>query len=164
MKILVATDGSEYSLSAIDVCCDLVIAGTVEAVKVISVYEAQIPIAAEPFVLSSDFYQKLNDIARDRTQEAVQEAVEMIRSKSRGASLQITTGVELGQPAPVIAETAREWDADLIIVGSHGRGFWGRLALGSVSDAVVHRAPCSVMVVRAKQQPRSYAFKADGGS
>ena len=45
-----------------------------------------------------------------------------------------------------INETARG-KADLIVVGSHGRGFWGRL-LGSVSNGVVHHAPCSVLVVR----------------
>ena len=50
-----------------------------------------------------------------------------------------------------IIELAREWGADLIVVGSHGRGFWGRL-LGSVSTGVVHHAPCSVLVVRKREK------------
>ncbi|MCB1025610.1 MAG: universal stress protein [Acidobacteria bacterium] len=47
-----------------------------------------------------------------------------------------------------IVEKAKRWNADLIIVGSHGRGFWGRVMLGSISDSLVHHAPCSVLVVR----------------
>ena len=157
MKILLATDGSEYSLSAIDLCCDLISAGIVEAVRVISVYEAQVPIAAEPAVLSADFYQKLDDIARNRTKDVVHDDAQIIRAKTGNSSISITTDVKLGQPGRVIVEAAREWDADMIIVGSHGRGFWGRLALGSVSDEVVHHAPCSVIVVRDKR-------RANGGS
>jgi len=49
----------------------------------------------------------------------------------------------------MIVEAAEEWDADMIVVGSHGHGFWGRLALGSVSDAVIHQAPCSVLIAKA---------------
>ena len=54
----------------------------------------------------------------------------------------------MGRPAQFIVDAAKEFEADMIIVGSHGRGFWGKLTLGSVSDAVVHHAPCSVLVVR----------------
>jgi nucleotide-binding universal stress UspA family protein len=38
--------------------------------------------------------------------------------------------------------------ADLIVVGTHGRGRVGRLVLGSVSDHVVRHAPCPVLIVR----------------
>jgi nucleotide-binding universal stress UspA family protein len=48
----------------------------------------------------------------------------------------------------MILEAADQFGADLLIVGSHGRGFWGRLTLGSVSDAVVHHAKYPVLVVR----------------
>ena len=56
--------------------------------------------------------------------------------------------MDLGRPAQVIVEAAERWGADVIVAGSHGHGFWGRLAIGSVSDAVLHHAPCSVLVVR----------------
>ena len=50
----------------------------------------------------------------------------------------------------MIVEEAQNWEADLIIVGSHGHGFWKRSFLGSTSDKVIHNAPCSVLVVRKK--------------
>lgn len=51
-----------------------------------------------------------------------------------------------GEPAPVVAEAAKEFD--LVVVGSHGRKGLDRFLLGSVSHGIVHRAPCSVLVVR----------------
>lgn len=51
-----------------------------------------------------------------------------------------------GEPAPVVADVAKEFD--LVVVGSHGRKGLDRFLLGSVSHAIVHRAPCSVLVVR----------------
>ena len=51
-----------------------------------------------------------------------------------------------GEPAPVVTEAAK--DFDLVVVGSHGRKGLDRFLLGSVSHAIVHRAPCSVLVVR----------------
>ena len=64
------------------------------------------------------------------------------------AEIDFTSKVELGIPEKVIIETAQEWQADLIVVGSHGRGFWGRTMIGSTSDAIIHNAPCPVLVVR----------------
>jgi len=55
----------------------------------------------------------------------------------------------VGHAASEIIKAAREWPADLIVVGSHGRGGVDRVVLGSVAEAVVRRAPCPVRVKRA---------------
>ena len=60
----------------------------------------------------------------------------------------LTTEVLCGPPAQEIVQQAEDWGADLVVVGSHGYGFWSRALLGSVSNSVVHHAPCSVLVVR----------------
>jgi nucleotide-binding universal stress UspA family protein len=53
-----------------------------------------------------------------------------------------------GPPAPAILAAAREWGADLIVIGTHGRSGLGRLALGSVAEGVLREAPCPVLTVR----------------
>ncbi|MBE9140654.1 universal stress protein [Nodosilinea sp. LEGE 07088] len=54
-----------------------------------------------------------------------------------------------GSPGRAICTLAKTWEADLILVGSHGRKGLSELFLGSVSSYVMHHAPCSVMVVDA---------------
>lgn len=54
---------------------------------------------------------------------------------------------ETGNPGPAICQLAKTWEADLIMVGSHGRTGLSEMLLGSVSNYVVHHAPCSVMVI-----------------
>jgi universal stress protein A len=56
--------------------------------------------------------------------------------------------VPVGSPGAEIAKSAREWPADIVVVGSHGRGGVSRLLVGSVAEAVMRRAPCPVLVVR----------------
>lgn len=53
-----------------------------------------------------------------------------------------------GKPADEILKTAAEWKADMVFIGSHGKSGFERAILGSVSNAVVSRCPCSVAVVR----------------
>src|SRR5688572_22251846 len=159
MKILLAVDDSRFSDLAIDACCELINAGLVESVKILSVYEPQAPIAAEPVMIASSYYERMNEFKEDHTETVVQRAVGLLRRGAPDNPVDVTTVVELGQPAAVILENATKWNPDLIIVGSHGRGFWGRLALGSVSDAVVHNAPCAVLVTR----PRRVIAKEERG-
>lgn len=66
-----------------------------------------------------------------------------------------------GQPKEVIVRTAKDWPADLIIVGSHGRSGIGQFLLGSVSMSVLSAAPCSVMVVKLPKQETQEKENAD---
>ena len=55
----------------------------------------------------------------------------------------------IGNPAIVICKAAQEWGADLILIGNRGRTGLSELVLGSVSNHVMHRATCSVLVMKA---------------
>ncbi len=60
----------------------------------------------------------------------------------------VETLLREGAPASDIVAAAQDWQADLIVVGTHGRGGLGRLVLGSVAESVLRDAPCPVLVVR----------------
>jgi nucleotide-binding universal stress UspA family protein len=55
---------------------------------------------------------------------------------------------EIGDPSRLICETARTWKADLIVIGRRGRSGLSEFFLGSVSNYVLHHAPCSVLTVQ----------------
>jgi nucleotide-binding universal stress UspA family protein len=84
------------------------------------------------------------DEVRDRRRHAARELV------ARGRAIGITVSflVWTGDPGPSIVSAAEAESVDLVVVGTHGRGAIGRLLLGSVSEHVVHNAPCPVLVVR----------------
>jgi nucleotide-binding universal stress UspA family protein len=55
--------------------------------------------------------------------------------------------VARGAPAPSIVEAARDTATDLLVIGTRGRSTFSRALLGSVAEAILHTAPCSVLVV-----------------
>lgn len=57
-----------------------------------------------------------------------------------------------GHPKESILSLAKEWPADTIIVGSHGRRGISQLIMGSISSAIVQNAPCTITVVRLPQE------------
>jgi nucleotide-binding universal stress UspA family protein len=65
-----------------------------------------------------------------------------------------SASVENGDPAQTLLRVAEQREADLIVVGSHGRSGIGRLLLGSVSENVLRHAPCSVLVVKSSRSAR----------
>lgn len=147
MKILIATDGSDASKSIVETVCQII--GTAEntKVKIVSAVEPITPMAAEPFAVSADYY---GEIAADMEKQAknfVGRAETNLKKICPNIG-EVSSEVLRGRAAQTIVEKAKEWNADLIVVGSHGYGFWSRTFLGSVSNAVVHHAPCSVLIVR----------------
>ena len=147
MKILIATDGSEYSREAIEKCCKMVLMESA-SVKLVSVVEPVTPIAAEPFAISADYMHEAQAALIKQADGFVAEAEMLIREKVPDRNVEISSQVSIGNPARAVVEAAQDWGADLIVVGSHGYGFWGRMLIGSVSQAIINHAPCSVMVVR----------------
>jgi nucleotide-binding universal stress UspA family protein len=73
------------------------------------------------------------------------------RDLARNPHVEVTTKILEGDPARVIVGEAEASTADLIVMGSHGRGAVKRAVLGSVSQAVAAHAPCSVEIVRCQQ-------------
>lgn len=65
-----------------------------------------------------------------------------------GQSSPVEVSVMIGTPHHVILEIADEWQADIIIMGSHGRKGLSRLIMGSVSMSVMSHANCAVTIVR----------------
>ena len=146
MRVLLAVDGSPYSDAAVDEVALRVWPEHTE-VRVITAYELPLAPAPETWALPANYFEKLDRAAREHT-EAVEHAVVLKLAKSLDASVKITGNTLPGSPRATILEEADRWKADLIVVGSHGYGAWHRFLLGSVSQAIVSHAKCSVEVVR----------------
>ena len=94
----------------------------------------------------TDYYDEADKMAKKFAEDAVKSAADLLQNKH--PALFITTAVINGSPRKVILNEAEEFGADLIVVGSHGRGAIERFLLGSVSQAVALHAKCSVEIVR----------------
>jgi nucleotide-binding universal stress UspA family protein len=90
--------------------------------------------------LDADWWKKEKEAA----QVLVEKTAEVLRSKGP----MVTSAVEEGDPKSTILDTARDWGADLIVLGSHGRKGLEHFLMGSVSEAVARHAGCSVEIVR----------------
>jgi nucleotide-binding universal stress UspA family protein len=150
LKILLAVDGSSCSNAAVaEVARRPWPADT--QVRVISVLEPAAPLVAEPYIVAGSYFEEVERITRQQAEAAVAQATERLRAK--GASkLQVSSEVMPGSARRVIVEEAEAWQADLIVVGSHGYRTWERMLLGSVSQAVAAHASCSVEIVRCRKK------------
>ena len=94
-----------------------------------------------------DYFERLEQAARDHAQSVNDAALNQLNAASH-EPLICSGEILAGSARAVILDEAERWKADLIVVGSHGYGAWQRFLLGSVSQAVVSHAKCSVEVVR----------------
>lgn len=148
MKILLAIDGSTYSDAAVDeVARRPWPVGTL--VKVLSTYELPVPPTAETWALPANYFESLDIALRKQAQDIVDRAIQTLKSKDN-KNVSVDAAIVPGSPQSVILDEAEDWGADLIVVGSHGYRAWERFLLGSVSQAVVSHAKCSVEVVRSR--------------
>jgi nucleotide-binding universal stress UspA family protein len=152
MRVLVAVDGSEFSKAVINEVTSRVWPAHTE-IRVITAFELPLTPTTELWALPPDYFERLDRAARERAEAIKDEAVIKLAG-SLDPSIKITGNILPGPPRSVILEEADRWDADLIVIGSHGYGAWQRFLLGSVSQAVVSHAKCSVEVVRRREQDK----------
>lgn len=143
MKILLAVDDSKFSEAAITAVIHQAALPETE-VKVLHVIE---PIPIYPEGQSWAYDSEYAAVSQEQRKEA-EGLVARASQKLREAGLQVTTALEEGNPKVVIIDSAAQWPADLIMIGSHGRKGLDRFFMGSVSEAVARHAHCSVQVVR----------------
>lgn len=146
MKLLLAVDDSPYSEEAVTEVGERSWP-TDTTVRVLHAVEKFVPPAAE---LWYDAGGNL-DRAREEVKQRAEEMVERVAERLRGCGLPVETVVRDGDPRKVIVDEAKDWSADLIVVGSHGYTALKRMLLGSVAQAILDHAPCSVEVVHHKQ-------------
>ncbi len=144
MQILLATDGSDFSL---DAARSIVARPWPEAseIKVITVVDIPDPVI-EPWKGTPEDVARIESAVLRQAEGDITAA----RAILADSELNVTACVLKGYPKSVIVEEAEQWGADLLFVGSHGRRGLSRLFMGSVSEAVAAHAHCSVEVVRAR--------------
>ena len=153
MKILLAIDGSACSDAAVEEVARRPWPEETE-VRIVSVVEPTGALVAEPYIGAVDYFDEVERINQRQAEAAVARTTEALSANNR---LQVTTEVRHGSAKGAIVEAAEEWDADLIVVGSHGYHTWERMLLGSVSQAVAAHAACSVMIVRCRRKEQCAA-------
>jgi nucleotide-binding universal stress UspA family protein len=156
--IVVGTDYSPASDLALERGFELAAAQSqaeVHVVNVVRLYgeQALIDLPGEPTGFSS---VSLADARRqlERYVEQRQASFRAQYAEPRATSgWRVVSHLRLEAQAEEIAQIAADLEADLVVVGTHGRRGIARLLLGSVAEAVVRLAPCPVLVVRPKALP-----------
>jgi nucleotide-binding universal stress UspA family protein len=153
MRVLVATDGSTHARAAAQWLARFPLPAATEVLAL-----AAVP--PKPIVVGVPVPPKVFAAAQVEARRAADDAVRTLLTR-----WQATTGrIVEGDPRRTVPETAAAWGADLVVVGARGLGTLTRLLLGSVSTAVVHRAPCAVLVVRGAPRALDTAVVAIDGS
>ena len=150
MNILIANDGSEYGMAAVDLAANLINCGPGTKVKVIVVVEPAATLEVETLIESVDELTAPDNPNAKKAHEIGATSVRRLNDKCGINGTDISHEVLAGPAARTIVEKAEEWNADLIVVGSHGYGFWSRALLGSVSNRIASHANCSVLIARTK--------------
>ena len=138
-RIVVGIDGSDQAVTALEWALD---EGRLRGADVEVIHA---------FVLFPDL-SELGALTEEpdmviQAEELLRKTVEPMVAARPG--VHVTTRAVQGPPARTLLDAAA--DADLLVVGSRGRGGFAGLMLGSVSQQCVHHAPCPVVVVPSSQ-------------
>jgi universal stress protein A len=146
-KVLCPIDFSEHSLTALEVALKVVQQNDA-ALYLLNV--APMPAGAAGFQpVPMDPYPIVEKDRREQLEKLAQERIP--------ATVRCKTIVTTGDPAEQVLETARDLDADLIVMGTHGRKGLGHLVLGSVAERVVRESPIPVLTAHSTARVRKAA-------
>ena len=137
-KILIAVDRGPIAAHAVDVGLNL--ANSLKA-ELALIHVTEPPAAGSDTGISIVNYMKLARGEGQRLLTGIRERQSLPAS--------VHEFLEAGDAAAEIVKASKEWPADVIVIGSHGRSGVSRVMMGSVAEAVLRQAPCPVLIVRA---------------
>ncbi len=143
VRILLAVDDSKFSEAATKVVIAQAHSKDTE-VRVLHVVEPPSLLVAREM----GGYDPAIEIVWDKEAKHAKAFVEKTAETLRSHGMKVTADVQDGDPKSKIIDASKEWHADLIVLGSHGRNGLDRFLMGSVSEAIARHAHCSVEIVR----------------
>jgi nucleotide-binding universal stress UspA family protein len=156
-KILIATGDSSESAEIFKSGLTLAekYGAQISILHVLNLFQSGFDTVSNPFMGGS--YLMMNDLAiqqyqkelQDREQQGL-ERLESYAREARSRNIQVEIFQNLGDAGRMICETAKNYSADLIVIGRNQRSVLSEIFLGSTSNYVLHHAPCSVMVIQQK--------------
>lgn len=144
-RILVPTDFSDYSKTALTYGCELAnrFDAALHMLHVLEEFQALTPESG--MLLAGDYLQDLK-------QAAERELAKLPDPQwFTGGEARTTRCVRQGTPFVEVIRYAREHEIDLVVIGTHGRSGLSHVLMGSVAERVVRKAPCPVLTVRPGQ-------------
>ena len=136
-RVLVPVDDSELADRALEFALETFRDASIDVLYVVPVSTS---IAEELVGLTTE--AELDRVVEERAAPVLDRARQLATEHGR----EVNTAVAVGNPSRVIAD--RAGDADLVVIGGHGRRIPSRILLGSVTEKVVRRSPVPVTVVR----------------
>lgn len=147
MKILLAIDGTSHGQEVVDMISAFNLE-SVNTIRILTVIDMALPYAHDIYSGVVTNTLEIENAARSAAQKTLESTKTRLETIIGGGRTVVELKTVVGSPESRIVEEAEAMGSDVIIVGSHGYNRWERLLLGSVSDSVIHHAPCSVLVVR----------------
>lgn len=140
-RILVATDGSEIAMRALEFAATQAGLRPMAQIHVLMV-EAPVHVYGEAAAYASE------DLMRAKAAEDCRAVLEAARARVEGKTTQPQFELLEGDPSETIVRRAGELGCESIVMGTHGRGRLGQTLLGSVAQRVVHTSRIPVTLVR----------------
>jgi nucleotide-binding universal stress UspA family protein len=137
MKVLVATDGSEHSMKAVQ-----------RGLELAETQGAQVTLMSVAY-FGADYLEGMPPNIKDKLEDEAKAALKKGKALFDAKNLPVETVLEAGLvPANLIIRKAQEGKFDRIVIGSTGLNALERIFMGSTAAKVVAHAPCEVTVVR----------------
>ncbi len=141
-RIMVAVDGSNTSTKGLK---EAIALAKDQGAKLAIVHVIDIVVVFGAGQFPGTYIEATRELARDVLEASRKAAVEAGIEPEMQSPEIVTSGYHV---ADTIAQLARDWNADLLVIGTHGRRGVNRLLIGSVAERVVRMSPCPLLLVR----------------
>ena len=143
MKIMVATDGSEYSFKTIDFAVKTAVSLNADVTVLYVIGDVNSKLKGV-YRISPDLLEML----KENINKEADEILEKVAEKFKESNLEVKTIKGAGHPADLICNLAEEGNFDLVIIGRSGLGGMKAFFLGSVSNRVAQSIKTNLLIVK----------------